>query len=90
MSHITGGGIEGNTYRIVPKNLKLKIDWQSWKQPTIFQLIQKLGKVADVEMRRVFNLGIGFIFIVDGKYGETAIEILKKNDEQSFIIGEVI
>jgi phosphoribosylformylglycinamidine cyclo-ligase len=55
ISHITGGGIIGNTKRIVPKGLSLDIDWNSWQLPPIFQLIQKVGKIDDEEMRNVFN-----------------------------------
>jgi len=89
MSHITGGGIEGNTYRILPKNLKLKIDWKSWEPFEIFQVIQGIGNIATDEMRRVFNLGVGFIFIIDNKFIADAMETLKKKNIHSFIIGEI-
>lgn len=64
ISHITGGGIIGNTKRIVPKGLTIDIDWNSWKYLPIFELIQKEGGISDEEMRQVFNLGIGMILIV--------------------------
>ncbi len=89
MSHITGGGIEGNTKRILSENLKLKIDWKSWEPLEIFQVIQRLGNVAVYEMRKVFNLGVGFIFIIDNKFIDETIDTLKENDINSFIIGEV-
>ena len=90
MSHITAGGIEGNTKRILPNGLKLKIDWASWKLPEIFRLIQKYGNVNDSEMRHVFNLGVGYIFIVDKFYAEEAFKILKRKKTHPFIIGEVV
>ena len=65
MAHITGGGIIGNTKRVVPETLKIKIYWDSWERPAIFNLIQKLGNVPEEDMRRTFNLGIGLILIVD-------------------------
>ena len=65
ISHITGGGIVGNTSRVVRDPLKLNIDWKSWEIPFIFNLIQETGGISDQEMRRVFNLGIGMILIVD-------------------------
>ena len=65
ISHITGGGIIGNTSRIVPKNLKINIDWNSWDIPPIFQFIKTEGNVDDNEMRRTFNLGIGMILIAN-------------------------
>lgn len=88
ISHITGGGIIGNTIRVVPKNLTLKIDWNSWFVPPIFKIIQKYGGVSDEEMRAVFNLGIGMILIVAKDNVEKTLEFLKER-EKAFIIGEV-
>ncbi len=64
LSHITGGGIVGNTKRVVPKHLRLEIDWSAWQLPPLFAMIQREGNIADEEMRHVFNLGIGLILIV--------------------------
>ena len=89
MSHITGGGIVGNTNRILPTNLKLNINWQSWEPLEIFHLIQGIGNIAEDEMLRVFNLGVGYIFIVDNKFVDKAVNILNNKNEHSFIIGEV-
>lgn len=65
ISHITGGGIIGNTSRIVPENLELSIDWDSWDRLPVFEIIQRMGDVDEEEMRNVFNLGIGMILVVD-------------------------
>ncbi len=89
ISHITGGGIVGNTKRIVPDNLKVKIDWFSWDIPEIFRLIQRTGKISDEEMREVFNLGIGMILIVDKSLVDDLKNELKKLDEEILIIGEI-
>lgn len=89
-SHITGGGIVGNTKRILPGGRKLKINWNAWKLPKIFQLIQDAGKITDKEMRSVFNLGIGLVAVVsraDVKKVENLSLTLK---EKAIIIGEVI
>jgi phosphoribosylformylglycinamidine cyclo-ligase len=64
-SHITGGGIIGNTKRVVPEGLQIKINWNAWEIPPIFRLIASTGNVSDDEMREVFNLGIGLIAVVD-------------------------
>jgi phosphoribosylformylglycinamidine cyclo-ligase len=88
MSHITGGGIIGNTMRIIPKGLKLKIDWDSWKIPNIFKFIQKTGEVPEEDMRRTFNLGIGLIIIVDKNDVNSVTSLL--TDEKPVIMGEVI
>jgi len=88
ISHITGGGIIGNTKRIVPKGLSLEIDWNSWQLPPIFQLIQKVGKIDDEEMRNVFNLGIGMILVVAQNDVDNCLEILK--DEKPIVIGKLM
>lgn len=58
MAHITGGGWE-NLQRVMPDGLRLELDWQAWPLPPLFQRLQALGSVAEEEMRRVFNCGIG-------------------------------
>ncbi len=63
LSHITGGGIVGNTSRVLPEGLALDINWTSWQLPALFQFIQKTGVITDEEMRHVFNLGIGLIIV---------------------------
>ncbi|MEK6553305.1 MAG: phosphoribosylformylglycinamidine cyclo-ligase [Bacteroidota bacterium] len=88
-SHITGGGIIGNTKRVVPKNLQLKIDWNAWDVLPIFMLIQQIGKVADEEMRGVFNLGIGLVAIVDKNDIDKTLALSNKINENGIVIGEV-
>lgn len=82
-SHITGGGIIGNTKRIVPDGLTIDVKWKSWDRPEIFRLIQELGNVPEEDMRATFNLGIGLIAavapdavdMVRQKAGEEVLEI---------------
>ncbi|MCL6098968.1 MAG: AIR synthase-related protein, partial [Bacteroidetes bacterium] len=88
-SHITGGGIIGNTKRVVPKNLKIKIDWDAWTVPAIFKLIQKTGNISDEEMREVFNIGIGLIAIVNKNEVELALKTSEVAGEHGIVIGEV-
>lgn len=88
-SHITGGGIVGNTKRVVPKNLSLKINWNVWDILPIFKLIQEVGKITDEEMREVFNLGIGLIAIVDKKNVDTVLKISESAGEKGIVIGEI-
>lgn len=90
VSHITGGGIIGNTRRVVPENLKIKIDWNSWKRPFLFQLIKSCGNVSETDMRRTFNLGIGLIFIVPQNNSGKVIDFLRINKEKPEIIGMII
>ena len=88
-SHITGGGIIGNTKRVVPKNLKIKIDWDAWTVPAIFKLIQKTGNISDEEMREVFNIGIGLIAIVDKSDVDKTLEAGNQINENGVVIGEI-
>ncbi len=90
ISHITGGGIIGNTKRVVPKNLKISIDWNSWQRPFIFDLIRKKGNVGESDMRRTFNLGIGLIFIVPQNIADNFHRFLKLKNESPHLIGEII
>jgi phosphoribosylformylglycinamidine cyclo-ligase len=90
MSHITGGGIEGNTQRVLPGGLRLQIQWGNWHVPPIFKLIQHWGSVPDDEMRRIFNLGIGLILIVGKENRDQLIALMKKRGEDPVIVGHVI
>jgi phosphoribosylformylglycinamidine cyclo-ligase len=90
LSHITGGGIEGNTMRVVPKKFRLSVDWDSWDRPAIFNLIQRVGNVPEKDMRRTFNLGIGLIMIVDRKSVDKIIDALEKKNEKPFVMGEIM
>jgi len=89
-SHITGGGIVGNTKRVLPKGRDLKINWTAWQMPPIFKLIQETGNVSDAEMRKAFNTGIGLIAIIDKNDVNLALKITKSLNEEAWIIGEVI
>jgi len=89
LSHITGGGIVGNTMRIIPRGCGVRIDWESWQRPAIFDMIQRLGNVPEEDMRRTFNLGIGLILIVRPTDLERVIRALRRKKERPLLIGEV-
>ncbi|MFM8771241.1 MAG: phosphoribosylformylglycinamidine cyclo-ligase [Candidatus Kapaibacterium sp.] len=87
LSHITGGGIVGNTSRILQAGQALNIQWGSWITPEIFRLIQYAGNIADDEMRHVFNLGVGMIMVV---HPDNVDEVLRRTqDAGSFVVGSV-
>jgi phosphoribosylformylglycinamidine cyclo-ligase len=71
MAHITGGGILGNIPRVLPAGLAVELEWGTWPVPPIFELIARLGDVSFEEMTRVFNMGLGWVFITaaDGAEG---------------------
>jgi phosphoribosylformylglycinamidine cyclo-ligase len=90
LSHITGGGIVGNTSRIIPKGLGLLIHWGSWELPSIFKLIQNTGNISSEEMHKVFNCGIGLIAVISKEDKLQAFQIAHDEHEHPLLIGEVI
>ncbi len=71
LAHVTGGGIEGNLARIVPDGLRADIDWEAWEQPPVFHWLAR--HVEETELRRVFNLGIGYCALVADPAGQQVI-----------------
>ncbi len=88
-SHITGGGIIGNTMRIIPEGLSLKIQWDKWEIPQVFKLIQSTGNISDEEMRKVFNLGIGLVAVIKSDEKEKLLKLSGEINEHPLIIGSV-
>ncbi len=89
-AHITGGGLEGNTRRIVPAGLKARFDWASWRRPALFELIQEMGRVPEEDMRRTFNLGAGLVAAVRAEAAEQALAALEAAGETPWRIGEIV
>lgn len=88
MAHITGGGLESNINRVIPGGLGATIDYPSWERPGVFRLIERAG-VEELEMRRVFNLGIGYVFIVAPNAAEPLMDALREIGESPVAIGHV-
>jgi len=88
MAHITGGGIPGNLPRVLPKTIGAKIKKGSWQEPPIFGLLRKEGNVPEQEMRRTFNLGIGYIMIVSPDSVDNTLSALKSAGYDAYVIGE--
>ena len=89
-SHVTGGGIEGNTRRILPEGLRLEIDWEAWRRPGLFRLIQETGGVPEEDMRRTFNLGVGLVAVVPLEHKARAMAVLGALGDPAFVIGRVV
>lgn len=89
-AHITGGGIEGNTKRVIPKGTKLDIQWKSWERPAIFNLIQEAGNVAEEDMYDAFNLGIGLVALVNESAVDKVMAWATSHNEKAWLIGSVI
>jgi phosphoribosylformylglycinamidine cyclo-ligase len=89
LSHITGGGLLENIPRVLPNNAKAVIDTQSWDIPEVFRWIQKGGNVADREMYRTLNCGVGMVIAVPASEAENAITLLKAEGGTPWIIGQI-
>jgi len=89
MSHITGGGIVENLPRCLPEDMTVDVDYESWERPEIFKTIAKAGDISEEEMRKTFNLGIGFCLIVPPDSNiDTEVKIWG-HDLRSWVIGKV-
>ncbi|MFG0328447.1 MAG: phosphoribosylformylglycinamidine cyclo-ligase [Phycisphaerales bacterium] len=89
MAHITGGGLPGNVCRALPEDLDAVIDASSWEVPAIFRFLQKHGGVAEDEMFRVFNMGIGFVLIVRPAFANSVTGHLRRLGETVYEIGVI-
>ena len=89
MAHITGGGIPENLPRCLPKGLKVDIDYNAWSVPEIFKKIQLKGNVEEFEMRRVFNLGIGYCLVVPDNIKYYVMDFIRQEGIDCWEIGEV-
>ncbi len=89
MSHITGGGIPGNLPRVLPDGLGVRID-ATWPRAPVFDLVERGGPVSVTEMRRTFNAGVGFVFVVARSDAARAMEALAALGEKPIAMGEVV
>jgi phosphoribosylformylglycinamidine cyclo-ligase len=89
LSHITGGGLIENIPRVLPDGLEVVLDRKSWRRGAVFDWLQREGQVADSEMFRVFNCGIGMTVHLAAADADRAIGILSESGQEAFVIGEV-
>jgi phosphoribosylformylglycinamidine cyclo-ligase len=89
MAHITGGGIPGNLPRIFNKRLTAVIQMGSWPVPPVFDLIRKLGRVPVADMRKTFNMGIGYVIVVKRKSSHSVVTLLNEYGYSAYLIGSI-
>jgi phosphoribosylformylglycinamidine cyclo-ligase len=89
LAHVTGEGLEGNVPRVLPPGRRVFLRKGSWPIPPVFHWLQRLGQVEEREMFRVFNMGIGFVFIVSPYYAESIQRQLQEDRVPTYVIGEV-
>ncbi|BCL69003.1 Phosphoribosylformylglycinamidine cyclo-ligase [Vibrio nigripulchritudo MADA3029] len=89
ISHITGGGFWENIPRVLPEGTKAVVDGNSWEWPAIFSWLQEKGNVETHEMYRTFNCGVGLIVALPKDQADAAVELLKAEGENAWVIGEI-
>ena len=89
MANITGGGIPDNLPRCLPEGLKINVDYNSWPLPEIFTEIMLAGEILENEMKKVFNLGIGFCLIVPDESVNDAHDVIESHGFKSWTIGNI-
>ncbi|MBW3562729.1 MAG: phosphoribosylformylglycinamidine cyclo-ligase [Actinobacteria bacterium] len=89
LCHITGGGLPGNLPRILPDGLGADVDEGTWDQPRIFARLQSWGPVAEEEMWRTFNMGVGMVAVVPAEDAEAAVTLLNEREVPAWILGRV-
>jgi len=89
LSHITGGGLVENIPRVLPDGLEVVLERKAWRRDAVFEWLQHQGQVADAEMYRVFNCGIGMTVHLSAGNADRAIGILRDIGQEALVIGEV-
>jgi phosphoribosylformylglycinamidine cyclo-ligase len=87
LAHITGGGLTENLPRILPAHCRAVVDRTAWRVPPIFRWLQRLGRIAEEEMWRVFNMGVGMILVVPPKAEARMMAVARRAGERPFPIG---
>ncbi len=89
-AHITGGGITENLPRVLPRGMGASVRLGSWRIPEIFGYLSKAGGIAEAEMFKTFNMGIGMILILPRGEAPGAVAAARKNGERAYLVGEVV
>jgi phosphoribosylformylglycinamidine cyclo-ligase len=89
MAHITGGGLTGNLPRVLPRGCGAVLRRDAWPVPPIFRFLQAGGRIAEAEMLRVFNMGIGFVLVVPPRAAAPARRALARRGVSAWAIGEI-
>jgi phosphoribosylformylglycinamidine cyclo-ligase len=90
MAHITGGGLPGNLSRVLPEDCRAVLRRQAWPLPPVFDTLRRAGQVADEEMFRTFNMGLGYVVVVPPAGVDPARQVLAEAGERVFEVGEVV
>ena len=89
LAHITGGGLTENLPRVLPPGTCARVDLDSWTRPVVFDWLQTQGGIAEAEMLRTFNCGVGMIVCVAPEDADTALALLREAGEAPWIMGRI-
>jgi len=89
LSHVTGGGLAANLARVLPQGVFARVDRSTWTPPAVFEVVRELGQVPLADLERTLNMGIGFVAVMPAAHGDLAIQILKTQGIDAWLLGQV-
>ena len=89
-SHVTGGGLAANLARVLPQHLSARLDRGTWTPPPVFGLVQRKGKIDEVEMDRTFNMGVGMVAVLPADDVDRTLALLTARHLDSWVLGEIV
>jgi phosphoribosylformylglycinamidine cyclo-ligase len=89
MSHVTGGGLAANLERVLPEEVAVRLDRSTWTPPPVFRLVQEVGGVAQADLERTLNMGVGMVAVVDGEDVGRVLATLEEHEVAAWVCGEV-
>ncbi|MHB8730462.1 MAG: phosphoribosylformylglycinamidine cyclo-ligase [bacterium] len=90
IAHVTGGGLPGNLVRVLPDGCHAVLLRSRWPVPPVFTVIQRRGRIADEEMFRTFNMGLGLLLVVPRGSAAAAVRLLDSAGERAWVVGEIV
>src|SRR5664280_1848481 len=89
LSHVTGGGLATNLARVLPQGAFARVDRSTWAPPAVFEVVRELGQVPLADLERTLNMGVGFVAVLPAAHSDRAIEILKTQGVDAWLLGQL-
>ena len=89
LSHVTGGGLAANLARVLPRGAFARVDRSTWSPPAVFEVVRELGQVPLADLERTLNMGVGFVAVLPAAHSDRAIEILKTQGVDAWLLGQL-
>jgi phosphoribosylformylglycinamidine cyclo-ligase len=90
VAHVTGGGLAGNLARVLPAGLDAKLRRESWQPPAVFAVLRELGSLAQPELERTFNMGVGMVVVLPAEAADAALRLLAERGVPAWTLGEIV